>query len=398
MNILVLNCGSSSIKSALFSDESNVLSVTIERIGFSDSIITYKIPTQNVEEKFVQQVPNHKTGIEIILTSILPKTEIKKIDGIGHRVAHGGERFTTAVIVDEYVKQEIEKCIPLAPLHNPHNLAGIVACETLLPEIKNVAVFDTSFHQTMPMKAALFPIPYSLYEKYKIRRYGFHGTSHQYLVYRAAEILKTKPEKLKLITCHLGNGASIAAIKYAKSIDTTMGFTPTAGIMMGTRSGDIDPGVVTFLQSAEGLSPQETNLLFNNRSGLLGVSGVSSDMRTIIDLMNRGDKKAELAFEMYCYITKKYISQYIGVLNYPDAIIFSAGVGENSPLVREHILQDMDKLGIIIDKKLNNMLISKDGIISKKESRIKVLVIKTNEELMIAKITKKLLSSEAGNL
>jgi acetate kinase len=392
MNILVLNCGSSSIKFALFQEEQKVVKGIIERIGGEDAIINYEIPSKDIKHKTVAAVLTHQEGIKILVEEILPQSGIEKIDAVGHRVVHGGEKYSSPVIIDADVKKDIEECIPMAPLHNPHHLAGIVAIENFLPKVPNVAVFDTAFFQTIPQEAAIYGLPYKYYEKYKIKKYGFHGTSHYYLMLRTAEILKTKIEKLKIITCHLGNGSSITAIKYGKSIDTSMGFTPAAGVLMGTRTGDIDPEIVSYIQTLEGLTPKDVSVIINKQSGLLGVSGISNDMRKIIDAMKE-NHRAQLAFKMFCYTVKKYISMYIGILNGVDAIVFSAGIGENSYLTRQEILKDMDNLGIVLDQKLNEKSVGIDAVISSKKSKVKILVIKTDEEVMIANFTKKLINS-----
>jgi acetate kinase len=391
MNILVLNCGSSSIKFALFKEQRKVIKGIVERVGGEDAIINYEIPERDIKQKNVVSVLNHQEGIKILINEILPQSGIEKIDAVGHRVVHGGEKYSLPVIIDDDVKKDIEECIPMAPLHNPHHLSGIIAIENFLPKIPNVAVFDTAFFQTIPDEAAIYGLPYKYYEKYKIKKYGFHGTSHYYLMLKTAEMLKTKVEKLKIITCHLGNGSSITAIRYGKSIDTSMGFTPAAGVLMGTRTGDIDPEIVSYIQILEGLSAKDVSVIINKQSGLLGVSGISNDMRKIIDSMKE-NSRAELAFKMFCYTVKKYISMYIGILNGADAIIFSAGIGENSFLVRKEILKNMENLGIILDHKLNEKSISKDSIISSKKSKIKVLTIRTDEEFMIAEFTKKIIN------
>lgn len=385
MNILVLNCGSSSVKFALFEDENRVLTGLIERIGFHDAKICYVFIPDNVKEEYTESILDHQKALKI-LSEVIKKYNFT-IDVIGHRVVHGGEKFVEPVIVDETVKEDIRECIPLAPLHNPYHLLGIEISEQIFSSAKNVAVFDTAFHKTILEEAAIYPIPYEYYEKHKIRKYGFHGTSHYYLMLKSAEILCKTPEELKIITCHLGNGASVTAIKYGKSIDTSMGFTPEAGLMMGTRAGDVDPSVLVYLQKVENLSAKDVDFILTKKSGLLGISGISSDMREIISLRDK-NPKADLAFRMYCYRVKRYISAYIGVLNSVDCIVFSAGVGENSPLVRQEILKDMENLGIIIDKEKNYSTVGKDGFISAENSQIKVLVLKTDEELMIAKAAK----------
>ncbi len=393
MNILVLNCGSSSIKFALFNEEHKIIKGLIERIGGNDAIVNYELPQKNVKYKNVVSIPTHEVGIKILIEELLPQSGIKNVNAVGHRVVHGGDKYSLPVIVNDDVKKDIEECIPMAPLHNPHHLAGINAIENFLPKIPNIAVFDTAFFQTIPIEAAIYPLPYKYYEKYKIKKYGFHGTSHYYLMLKTAEILRKKVEKIKIITCHLGNGSSISAIKYGKSVDTSMGFTPAAGVMMGTRTGDIDPEIVPYIQILEGITPKEASIILNKQSGLFGISGISNDMRKIIDEMKK-NFRAELAFKIFCYTVKKYICAYLGILNGVDAIIFSAGIGENSYLVRKEVLKDMDKLGIILDNKSNESCVGKDGIISSRKSKIKVLSIRTDEEVMIAMFTKKLVQKE----
>ncbi len=388
MNILVLNCGSSSIKFAFFDEENRILKGIIERIGFHDAKVYYIFIPNNDKEEYIESILDHQKALRI-LSNIIEKYDFR-IDVIGHRVVHGGEKFVEPVIIDEKVKEDIKECIPLAPLHNPYHLIGIEISQQIFSEAKNVAVFDTAFHKTIPEEVAIYPIPYEYYEKYRIRKYGFHGTSHFYLMLKTAEVLNQPLQKLKLITCHLGNGASITAIKYGESVDTSMGFTPEAGLMMGTRAGDVDPSALIYLQKMENLTPKDIDYILTKRSGLLGISNLSSDMREIISLKDK-DRKANLAFRMYCYRVKRYISSYIGVLNGLDCIVFSAGVGENSPVVREEVLKDMDNLGILIDKEKNYSTIGKDGFISAEDSKIKVLVLKTDEEMMIAKIAKEII-------
>lgn len=387
MNVLVLNCGSSSVKFALFSDEKRILFGIIERIGFKDSRIYYKDILNNQEIENIENIPDHQKALEI-LADIFEKYNFE-IDAIGHRVVHGGEKFKEPVIVNEIVKEDIRECIPLAPLHNPYNLLGIEVSEKVFRDAKNVAVFDTAFHKDILQEAAIYPIPYEYYEKYNIKKYGFHGTSHCYLMLKAKEYLNKNIEELKLITCHLGNGASIAAIKNAKSIDTSMGFTPLAGLMMGTRSGDVDPSILIYLQNLENLSAKDIDVILSKKSGLLGISGVSSDMREIIALRDK-NPRADLAFKMFCYRVKLYISSYIGILNGVDCIIFSGGIGENAYLVREEVLKNMDNLGIKIDRQRNLSMVGKDGFISSEDSKVKVLVLRTDEELMIVKIVSSL--------
>ncbi|MCX7941456.1 MAG: acetate kinase [Endomicrobia bacterium] len=387
MQVFVLNSGSSSVKCAVFQHEKRIFSGFIERIGFNDARVQYKDFVGNIQEDYIESVLNHHQAL-LVIANTLKKLQFK-IEAIGHRIVHGGEKFSEPVIVNEEVKKYIRDCIVLAPLHNPYNLLGIEICEQYFPGITNVAVFDTAFHSTIPKESAIYPLPYEYYVKYKIRKYGFHGTSHQYLMLKASELLNKSPENLKIITCHLGNGASITAIKNGKSVDTSMGFTPTAGLMMGTRCGDVDPSAIIYLQQVENISARDMEVVITKKSGLLGVSGISADMREIVFNIDKSTR-AKLAFKMYCYYVKKYIASYIGILNGVDCIVFSAGVGENSPRVREEILKNMENLGIIIDKEKNFSTVGKDGIISADESQVKVMVLRTDEELMIAKITAQL--------
>jgi len=386
--ILVLNCGSSTLKYSLFDENLKTISSgNVDKIGSQDACIKI-LDSDNLENnelKDIHNIPDHETAIKIVLDNLLKNKIQEKEDifAVGHRVVHGGENLTTAVIVDEKVKQEIKRCFELAPLHNPHNLAGILAVEKLLPKAINVAVFDTAFHHTIPEYAYLYALPYYLHKKYSIRKFGFHGISHQYVAEKTSKILNKPLNKLKLITCHLGNGCSITAIKYGNSIDTSMGFTPLEGLIMGTRCGDIDPSIVTYLMTSEGLTINQINVLLTGQSGLYGISGISNDMRLILEEYSKGNKRAELAIKMFCYRVKKYIGFYLAVLNSADAIVFTAGIGQNSALIREQCLKDMSNLGIEIDKELNKKLT--EGIISSKESKIKVIVIPTNEEYSIAK-------------
>ncbi len=394
MKILVLNCGSSSVKFQLFSmtDEKVVAKGQVEKIGSSDAIITYKPQAKN-KLREIQEILNHNSALEIVLSLLLhPQHGVIKnkdeIDGIGHRVVHGGEDFSDSVLITEKVKSTIQQCMKFAPLHNPHNLSGIRACERLLPGIPQVGIFDTAFHQTIPKKAYLYGLPYSLYKKLGIRRYGFHGTSHKFVARQAAEILKKPLDTLKLITCHLGNGASITAIDRGISIDTTMGFTPLEGLVMGTRCGDIDPALVPYVMEREGLSTKEINTIMNKNSGMLGLTETTNDMREIEGEAFRGNKKHKMALEVYCYKLRKYIGAYIAVLGGVDGIIFTGGVGEKSFYVREHTLKNLENLDIKIDRDLNNKNETNIGL-----GKIKILIIPTNEELAIARDTKNILES-----
>lgn len=393
MNILVLNCGSSSVKYKLFDMASKqvVGSGGVEKIGMKGSFMKH---TRKDGQKVVLEgeILEHQVAVEYILGVLTSDKHgsIKNIDeihAVGHRVVHGGEKFNSSVLITEEVIRKIEECIEIAPLHNPPNLAGINAIAELLPEVPQVAVFDTAFHQTMPEYAYMYGIPYSLYKKYGIRRYGFHGTSHRYVSRRACEFLGLDYKKSKIITAHIGNGASIAAIDRGKSIDTSMGFTPVEGLMMGTRSGDVDLGVVTFIMEKEMISPSVASTLFNKHSGVLGVSGISSDMRDIEHAINEGNERAKLALEMYEYKIKKYIGSYLAALNGADALVFTGGVGENQTLTRERICEGLGFAGIKIDPKINARSRGEEVVLSTDDSVVKVAVIPTDEEFMIASDT-----------
>jgi acetate kinase len=340
MKVLVLNSGSSSIKFQLIrmEDESLLAKGIVEKIGSSDAIITYQPEAKN-KIREIREVKNHEVAIEIVLSLLLhPQHGVIRdkgeIDGIGHRVVHGGEDFSDSVLITETVKATIRKCIQFAPLHNPHNLKGIEACETLLPGVRQIGVFDTAFHQTLPPKAFIYGLPYILYKKLRIRRYGFHGTSHNYVAHRAADFLKRPMKGLKIITCHLGNGASIAAVDGGRSIDTTMGFTPLEGLVMGTRCGSIDPALVPYIMDREKLGTKEIDSIMNKNSGMLGLTETSNDMREIEQEAARGSERHQLAIEIYCYHVRKNIGAYMAALGRVDAIVFTGGIGENSRLVR----------------------------------------------------------------
>jgi len=397
MKILVLNCGSSSIKYQLFdmAKEACLAAGVAEKVGLKGSFV--KLEKENGEKvRFEGEIIDHQTGIEYILGILTSKkhgmlSSLDDIEAVGHRVAHGGEYFKGSTFVDDEALVEIEKLCELAPLHNPANLKGILAMKSLIPNIRQVATFDTAFHQSMPEHSYMYAIPYSLYNKYKIRRYGFHGTSHSFIAKRACEILDVDIKDQKIITCHLGNGASMCAIDGGESIDTTMGFTPVEGLIMGTRTGDLDIGVVSYIMDKEELALSSMNTVFNKQSGMLGVSGVSSDMREIEDASwNKGDHRATLALKMYHYRVKKYIGAYAAALGGVDIIIFAGGIGENGPETREHICENMDYLGITIDPNKNDGLRSKEAIISADDKPVKVMVVPTNEELVIAQDTLKI--------
>ncbi len=393
MKVLVLNCGSSSLKYQLIdmSTENPLASGLCERIGIDGRLKHKGKEVYEVE----QEMKNHEDAIKMVIDALLDEkygviSDIKEINAVGHRVVHGGEHFAKSVIITDEVIKAIEDCIELAPLHNPANLMGIRACESLIPGISQVAVFDTAFHQTMPEKAYLYGIPYELYEKYKIRRYGFHGTSHKYVSERAASVLGKDIKDLKIITCHLGNGGSVAAINGGKCMDTSMGFTPLEGLVMGTRCGDIDPAVVSFIMEKEGLNNKEVDELMNKKSGVLGLSGVSSDFRDIEGAANEGNKRAQIALDTFHYKVAKYIGEYTSTLNGVDAIVFTAGLGENSKNSRKEICNYLSWLGIELDEEQNSKR-GEELVISVANSKIKVLVIPTNEELVIARDTKELL-------
>ena len=368
MNILVLNSGSSSLKYQMFEMENNnvLAQGVVERIGLKDSILTHK--AKGEKEKIVQDIENHKKALGIVI-DLLTKgklavlASVDEINAIGHRVVHGGENFSESAIVTNEVFAAIEKCEILAPLHNPANKGGIVACREIMPNTPQVAVFDTAFHQTMPKSSYLYALPYEYYEKYGIRRYGFHGTSHKYVSQKTAEFLNENIEDLKMITCHIGNGASVTAINGRNVLDTSMGFTPLEGLMMGTRCGDIDPAITSFLMNNEDLTPDELDKILNKESGILGVSGISSDMRDVINGAENGNEKAQLALDMFINRILKYIGAYTAMLNGVDVIVFTAGIGENSVIIREKIISKLGWLGINLDKKVNDSIIGKEGLI-----------------------------------
>ena len=390
MKILVINCGSSSIKFKLFEmpEKTLVAQGIVEKIGEETSFFTLK--TENKTEKKEIKISNHSEGLELIAKALTDRknnilSSIDEIKGVGHRVVHGGEGFDRSVIIDHFVIKRIEEYIDLAPLHNPHNLAGIKASMKYFPGSLQVASFDTAFHTTIPPVSYIYGIPYRYYEKYKIRRYGFHGISHRYVARRAAEIMGLGKYDINVITCHLGNGCSVTACKNGKSVDTSMGLTPLEGLLMGTRTGDIDPGVIFYIAGKEGLSVDEINKIFNKNSGLLGISGVSNDFRNLME--NIENPRVKLAIDIFCYRLKKYIGAYMAVLGKVDAIVFTAGIGENVPYVREKSLENMEIFGIEIDPEKNKETVGKEGKISTEKSKVDVYVIPTNEELAIASDT-----------
>lgn len=388
-----MNCGSSSIKYQLFQmPEAKVLAKgLVEKIGLKGAGIKHE---KTGMDKLVLsgEILDHKQGIEYVLGILTDKTygsidSLDEVDAVGHRVVHAGEKYNDSVMITEEVISALKACIDLAPLHNPPNLEGIYACQELLPGVPMAGVFDTAFHQTMQPHVYLYGIPYSLYEKYGIRRYGFHGTSHRYVSKRACELLDLNYEDSKLITCHLGNGASVAAIKNGKVVDTSMGLTPLEGLIMGTRSGDLDIGALLSIADREELSIDVTNKLINKHSGMLGISGISSDMREIEKAAHEGNQRAELALKMYDYRVKKYIGAYAASLNGVDAIVFTGGVGENAEETRKGILKDMDYLGVKLDEGKNQGLHGREQVISTDDSSVKAIVVPTNEELVIASDT-----------
>ena len=393
MKILVLNCGSSSIKYKLFDmDTKQVIAQGgIEKIGLKGSFLKLTLP--NGEKKVLEKdIPEHTVGVEFILNTLINPEygaikSLDEINAVGHRMVHGGERFSKSVLLNKEVLDAFTACNDLAPLHNPANLKGVNAISAILPNIPQVGVFDTAFHQTMPDYAYLYAIPYELYEKYGVRRYGFHGTSHRYVSQRVCQFLGIKPEGTRIITCHIGNGASIAAIKDGKCIDTSMGLTPLEGLMMGTRSGDIDAGAVTFIMEKEGLNTTGVSNLLNKKSGVLGISGVSSDMRELLAACEAGNEKAILAEKMYYYRIKKYIGSYAAAMGGVDIILFTGGVGENQFECRREVCKDMEFMGIELDNALNDKIRGEETIISTPSSKVKVLVIPTDEELLIASDT-----------
>ncbi|OBY79720.1 acetate kinase [Paenibacillus sp. KS1] len=396
MKILVINAGSSSLKYQLYDmqEESVLAAGRVERIGMDSSILIHE-PHHTDEITEVSEILDHTIAIRKVLDKLtdakvgVVKT-INEIEAVGHRVVHGGESFSNSVLVDSEVKAEIRRLFDLAPLHNPAHMMGIKAVETNLPDVPQAVVFDTAFHQTMPKKAYMYAIPKVLYKKHKVRRYGFHGTSHNYVSQRAAEVVGRPLEDLKIITCHIGNGGSLTAVEGGKSIDTSMGMTPLEGLMMGTRSGDLDPAVVPFTMMKEDLTVNEVNSMLNKHSGLLAISGLSSDMREITDAMAEGEPNATLAFEMYVYRLRKYIGSYAAAMDGVDVIVFTAGVGENSIVIREATCEKLTFLGVEIDPELNKIRSKEPRLISTPNSKVQVLVVPTNEELMIARDTYRL--------
>lgn len=392
MNILVINCGSSSLKYQLINMEKEEVLAKglVERIGIEGSRV--KHATTGKEEVVIEEpMKDHRKALELVLDALINPNygAIKSMDeigAVGHRVVHGGEKFANSVLIDDEVMEAINDCIDLAPLHNPPNIMGIEACKALMPNTPMVGVFDTAFHQTIPMSNYIYPLPYELYEKYGIRKYGFHGTSHKYVSLKAAEMLGKDIKDLNIVTCHLGNGASVCAVQGGKSVETSMGFTPLEGLAMGTRSGDVDPAIIPFIMEKEELTFDEVNELFNKKSGVLGISGISSDFRDLEEAAAEGNKRAQLALDVFCNRVKKYIGAYAAIMCHIDALVFTAGIGENSVSIREKICEGLECIDIKIDKELNNVR-GKEAIVSKDLTSTAILVIPTNEELMIARDT-----------
>ena len=399
MKILVLNCGSSSIKYKLYdmADESVLAQGGVERIGLDEAFIKVKLDNGE-KKKIMADLPTHKEGVELVFKCLLDPDfgAIKSLDeigAVGHRIVQGGDLFEKSCIVTPEVEKGIESLIDLAPVHNKGHLAGIRAVDELMPNVPQVTVFDNAFHSTMPPYAYLYGIPYEWYTKYHVRRYGFHGTSHRYVSHRVCEFLGVDIKTQKIITCHIGNGASVAAVKYGKVIDTSMGLTPLAGVMMGSRSGDIDPSAVTYMMQKSGMTPQEMADYLNKKSGVLGITGISSDMREIEEADNKGDKMAHLALEMYNYRIKKYIGAYAAAMNGVDIIVWTAGVGENQEGVRWEACSGLEYLGVKMDKERNHVR-SKEQILSADDSKVKVVMIPTDEEIVIARDTLALVSGK----
>ena len=401
MNILVINAGSSSLKYQLLNPETGVLLAKglCERIGI-DGKFTYKpqVEGKEVLDAVDVAMPTHSEAIQAVLNALVDSKNgvigsMKKIDAVGHRVVHGGEAFAGSVLITDEVMKALEDCIPLAPLHNPANITGIRACQECMPGVPMVGVFDTAFHQTMPPMAYMYALPYEYYEKDRVRRYGFHGTSHKYVSQRAAAMLGKKPEELKLISCHLGNGSSITAVDGGKSVDTSMGFTPLAGLPMGTRSGDLDAGILQYLMNKYGMNIDEMLNVLNKKSGMEGLSGVSSDFRDLESAAAEGNQRAALARDKFAYEVRKYVGAYAAAMGGVDAVIFTAGVGENDAGVRADVCRGLEFMGVKLDESANNVR-GKETVISTADSRVKVLLIPTNEELMIAMDTAAIVSGK----
>ena len=395
MKVLVLNCGSSSLKYQVIDmeTEKTLVSGNYERIGSNQSFLTHKVNGEKI--KLENPVDNHEEALGFIMKQLVHEDygiikSLDEIDCIGHRVVHGGEKFSSSVLIDDEVLKAIESCIDLAPLHNPAGILGIKACQAEMPGKPNVAVFDTAFHQTLPKERYIYPIPYKYYEQYGVRKYGFHGTSHMFVSNRVAEVIGKPIEDLKIINCHIGQGASICAIQNGKSVETSMGLTPVAGIPMGSRTGDLDPSVVTFIMKKENMSPEDADKMLNKESGLLGISGISSDNRDIEQALAEGNEKAKLALDHYHYAIASYVAKCAVAMNGVDVITFTAGVGERGCETREEICKKLEFMGVKIDSDANKEMFAKEGKISADDSKVSVYVIPTNEELMIAKETKRI--------
>lgn len=395
MNVLVVNCGSSSLKYQLvdMTNESVLAKGQFEKIGANDAIFTHKRPSGDKLEQ-VKPILDHKAALKILLDILVDKeygviASMDEIDAVGHRVVHGAEKFADSVLINDEVMAALNECAKMAPLHNPPNIQGIEACQSIMPNVPQVAVFDTAFHQSMPPEAYLYGLPLEVYEKYGVRRYGFHGTSHRYVADRVAELMGKPLSELKIISCHLGNGSSVTAVKGGKSVDTSMGFTPLAGLVMGTRCGDIDPAIVPFLMDKMNLSTKEVDDLMNKKSGVLGISGVSNDFRVLEEAAEAGNEKAQLALDMFHYKVRATIGAYAAVMGGVDAIVFTAGIGENGIGNREAICQGLEYLGTELDKERNNVR-GKDTEISVEGAKVKLFAIPTNEEIMIARDTQRL--------
>lgn len=397
MNVLVLNCGSSSIKYQLLNMDAQPVILAkgiVEKIGLPCGNFTYKVEGRD-KIAVEQPIADHSIGMDLILKTLVDSklgvlSSLNEINAVGHRVAHGGEYFSESVKIDEDAKAKIKALGEIAPLHNPANLKGIETMEQLLPSVPQVAVFDTSFHQTLPKKAYIYGIPYEYYEKYGVRKYGFHGTSHKFVAEKACGLLGWNIQDKKIITCHLGNGASITAIDKGKSVDTSMGFTPVAGLVMGTRAGDLDLGALIYIAQKEKLDLNEINTLVNKKSGVQGISGVSSDFRELTTALENGNERAQLALDVFAYHVKQYIGAYAAILNGVDLVIFTGGIGENDFYIREAVCENMEFLGIKLDKKINAVTRSSDATLSTPDSAIKVMSITTDEELVIAMDTVRL--------
>jgi acetate kinase len=398
MKILVINCGSSSLKYQVFNmEQEEVLAKgNVEKIGIDGSFIKYK-NNKGFSSQDEHVIKDHSDAIKLVFAALTDENngvikDVNEINAIGHRVVHAGEKYASSVLITEDVKNALKECIELAPLHNPPNIVGIEACEEVMPNVQHVGVFDTAFHQSMPKTSYLYGLPYEYYKNYGVRRYGFHGTSHKYVANRAAKMLGKPASELNIITCHLGNGASITAVKNGKSFDTSMGFTPLEGLIMGTRCGDIDPAIIPFIMDKEKLNLDEVNDVMNKKSGVLGISGVSNDFRELEDAANEGHELAKIALETYAYRVRKYIGSYAAAMNGVDAIVFTAGIGENSNVIREMVCSDLSFLGVEIDPELNDQR-GKELDVSKDSAKVRVLVIPTNEELMIARDTKEIIEN-----